>query len=95
MAFFGKVALITGGASGIGRVHALQLAGQGSQLVIVDIDKKGLEECAHGRDNMITYECDVRNLVDVQKLVAKVESEIGAIDRMIHCAAVMPGGLLN
>jgi len=80
MAFYGKVALITGGASGIGRVHAMQLAGQGSQVFIVDIDKKGLEDCAFGRDNIITFECDVRNLVDVQKLVAKVEGEIGAID---------------
>ena len=95
MAFHGKVALITGGASGIGRVHALKLAGQGSQVVIVDIDKKGLEACARGRDNIIAFECDVRNLVDVRKLVAKVEGEIGAIDRMIHCAAIMPGGLLN
>ena len=95
MAFNGKVALITGGASGIGRVHAMQLAGQGSQVAIVDIDQKGLEECAYGRDNIIAFECDVRNLADVQKLVAKVEGEIGAIDRMIHCAAIMPGGLLN
>ena len=95
MAFYGKVALITGGASGIGRVHAMQLADRGSKVVIVDIDKKGLDECANGRDNIITFKCDVRNLVDVQKLVAKVEGEIGAIDRMIHCAAIMPGGLLN
>lgn len=95
MAFYGKVALITGGSSGIGRVHALQLAGQGSQVVIVDIDKEGLEDCAYGRDNIIAFECDVRNLAVVQKLVAKVEGEIGAIDRLIHCAAFMPGGLLN
>ena len=95
MAFHGKVALITGGASGIGRAHAMQLAGQGAQVVIVDIDEKGLEECAHGRDNLIAFTCDVRKLTDVQQLVAKVEADIGAIDRMIHCAAIMPGGLLN
>ncbi len=45
MAFYGKVALITGGASGIGKVHALQLASQGAEVVILDIDDLGLAEC--------------------------------------------------
>jgi NAD(P)-dependent dehydrogenase (short-subunit alcohol dehydrogenase family) len=46
MAFYGKVALITGGASGIGKVHALQLASQGAEVVILDIDDSGLAECS-------------------------------------------------
>ena len=45
MAFYGRIALITGGASGIGKMHALQLASQGAEVVILDIDEKGLEEC--------------------------------------------------
>ncbi len=95
MAFYGKVALITGGASGIGKVHAIQLASQGAELVILDIDEKGLEECSGIAGNIIPIKCDVTDLVDVRKAVSRVESEFGAIDRMIHCAALMPGGLLN
>jgi len=95
MAFYGKVVLITGGASGIGKVHAIQLASQGKDVIIIDIDEKGLEDCSQIADNIIPFKCDVTNLVEVRRLVAKVEGEIGAIDRMIHCAALMPGGLIN
>ena len=95
MAFYGKVALITGGASGIGKVHAKQLASQGANVVILDIDEKGLEACSGVANNITPFKCDVSDLAEVRKLVTKVESEIGAIDRMIHCAALMPGGLLN
>ncbi len=95
MAFYGKVVLITGGASGIGKVHAKQWASQGAEVVILDVDEKGLEECSGVANNITPFKCDVRDLVEVRRVIAKVESEIGAIDRMIHCAALMPGGLLN
>ncbi len=42
--FFGKTALVTGGAAGLGRAHALAFAGEGAQLILVDINEKGLEE---------------------------------------------------
>lgn len=95
MAFHGKVVLITGGASGIGKVHVAQLAGGGATVIVFDLDEKGLEEISSISANIIPYKCDVSKLEEVQGLVAKVESEIGAIDRLIHCAAVMPGGLLS
>ena len=72
MAFYGKVALITGGASGIGKVHALQLAGQGAEFVILDIDDSGLAECSAIAANITPLKCDVRDLLDVAKAVARV-----------------------
>jgi len=95
MAFYGRIALITGGASGIGKVHAIQLASQGAEVVILDIDDLGLAECSAIAANITPLKCDVTDLLDVTKIAAKVEGEIGAIDRMIHCASLMPGGLLN
>ena len=95
MAYFGKVAFITGGASGLGRVHAAQLARQGAKVVILDVDEKGLEETSSLSEHIIPYTCDVSDLDRLQEIVTKVEGEIGAIDRLIHCAAIMPGGLLS
>lgn len=95
MAFYGNVVLITGGASGIGKVHATQLAKDGATVVILDLDEKGLEEISSLSANIIPFKCDVSQLEEVQRLVAEVESEIGTIDRLIHCAAIMPGGLLS
>lgn len=94
MAFHGKIALITGGASGIGRTHALQLATKGAKVVIVDVDEKGLTDLSSGSENIIPIPCDVTSLDDIQNIIEKIETDIGNIDRLIHCAAVMPGGLL-
>jgi NAD(P)-dependent dehydrogenase (short-subunit alcohol dehydrogenase family) len=46
MAFHGKVALVTGAASGLGRLAARRLAGAGASVAAVDIDEKGLRETA-------------------------------------------------
>ena len=42
--FKGRVAVITGAASGFGREFALALAGQGARLVLADVDEKGMQE---------------------------------------------------
>lgn len=95
MAFHGNLVLITGGASGIGKVHATTLAGGGAKVIVIDLDETGLEKISNVSANIIPFKCDVSELEEVQGLVTKVEREIGAIDRLIHCAAIMPGGLLS
>ena len=48
MAFHGKVALVTGAASGMGRVAALRLANAGAKVAAVDLDPRALERLARG-----------------------------------------------
>lgn len=95
MAFYGKTALITGGASGMGKVMATRLANQGAKVAILDLNDKNLEDTAKLSPNIIPFKADVTNLAQIQEIVAKVENEIGPIDRLAHCAAIMPGGFLE
>ncbi len=91
MAFKGKVALVTGGASGMGRLDALRLARQGAKVAILDMNEKGLQEVAAQSPNIRPYVCDVGNLEQVRQVVAQIEQDLGPIDRLTHCAAIMPG----
>jgi NAD(P)-dependent dehydrogenase (short-subunit alcohol dehydrogenase family) len=95
MAFYGKIALVTGGASGMGRLAALRLAKQGAKVVIVDLNEEGLAETAKQSDNITPMKCDVSDLPAVAAMVAEVEFSVGAIDRLCHCAGIMPGQSLK
>ena len=91
MAFHGKVAVVTGGASGMGRVTALRLANQGAQVAIVDLNEKALSETSEESFNITPFKCDVSDLEQVKVLIGDIESALGPIDRLTHCAAIMPG----
>lgn len=95
MAFHGKVAVVTGGASGMGRVAALRLANQGAKVAIVDLNDKALADTSEESINITPFKCDVSNLEQVEALIAQIESTIGPIDRLTHCAAIMPGQSLK
>lgn len=86
-----NVALVTGGASGMGRLAALQLAKRGAKVAIVDMNDENLSATAAESDNISAHKCDVTDIDAVQELVQKVEDELGPIDRLTHCAAIMPG----
>lgn len=88
------VAVITGGASGLGRLHALFLAEQQVRVAILDIDKERLEETASQSDYIHSFNCDVTDLTHVEQTIGSIENELGHIDRLISCAAIMPGGEL-
>lgn len=94
MAFHGKVALVTGGGSGMGRIEAHRLAAVGAQVAIVDVNEAGLKATAEEHANIHCYPCDVSDLECVRETVRAVESNLGPIDRLTHAAAIMPAGLL-
>ena len=64
----GKVALITGGANGVGAEVARRLHAKGAKLVLTDLDEGQLKEVASalGEDRVLTVVADVRDLAEMQ-----------------------------
>jgi NAD(P)-dependent dehydrogenase (short-subunit alcohol dehydrogenase family) len=94
MAFHGRVALVTGGGSGMGRIFARRMADGGAQVAVLDVNEPGLHETREGRGNVHPYVCDVTDDARVREVVATVERDHGPLDRVVHCAAIMPASPL-
>ncbi len=94
MAFTGKVAFITGGGSGMGRLAARRLAEGGASVAVVDVNEEGLRETAGDDGRIRTWGLDVTDPRAVESVVREAESELGPIDRVLNAAAIMPTGLL-
>jgi NAD(P)-dependent dehydrogenase (short-subunit alcohol dehydrogenase family) len=86
----GKVAIVTGGASGMGQITARRLARQGAKVAIFDVNEKGLHDTAAESNNITAYRCDISSLQDVEAKVAQVAAELGPIELLVHAAALMP-----
>ena len=94
MAFHGKIALITGAGSGMGRLAAQRLADAGATVAAWDVDEEGLRATASGRPGIHTRTVDVSNAPSVSNAVKEVETDIGPIDRVFNAAAIFPTALL-
>ena len=88
----GKVAMVTGAASGIGRGIALRLAELGAAIVILDIDAAGAkstEEKIAQQGKARFEKCDVRSSRDCQQAVAAAIDAFGKIDILCNNAGVI------
>jgi short-subunit dehydrogenase len=90
----GTVALVTGAASGKGRIYARRLAGRGATVVALDLNEAGLAETAEGHPGIHCYPCDISSLAAIQERVAAISAAHGEIDQLIHAAALMPAHAL-
>jgi NAD(P)-dependent dehydrogenase (short-subunit alcohol dehydrogenase family) len=90
----GKVALITGGANGIGAEVASRLHEKGAKLVLTDLDEVLLKELATrlGEDRVVTAKADVRDLAAMQAATAKGIERFGGIDIVIANAGISTAG---
>jgi NAD(P)-dependent dehydrogenase (short-subunit alcohol dehydrogenase family) len=99
MQFAGKVAVITGGASGIGRGTALAMARRGADVIIADINDVRLEEtraaiAALGQRALAVH-CDVSQDADVERLGEIALNTMGHVDILMNNAGVVLRGALE
>lgn len=76
----GKVAIVTGAAAGIGRAAARLFAAEGASLVLVDLDRAGLDETAAGLDQALPLVADVTRAEENARAVAEAERRFGGLD---------------
>jgi 3-hydroxyacyl-CoA dehydrogenase/3-hydroxy-2-methylbutyryl-CoA dehydrogenase len=87
----GSVALVTGGASGLGLGAASRLVEGGASVVLVDLDEaKGSPAAAQLGDRALFIACDVRDPAAVADAVANAAAEWGKIDVLVNAAGVAP-----
>ena len=84
MEFKGKIAVVTGGASGLGRASVLKFASGKAKVAVFDIDdKKGqsvIQECKDAGTEGLYVHCDVTQEDEVIKAFKQVVSVFGAVD---------------
>jgi NAD(P)-dependent dehydrogenase (short-subunit alcohol dehydrogenase family) len=88
----GRVAIVTGGAKGIGRHYAHALADEGARVVIADI-ADGTEIAAeisahHGVNSVMSVHTDVSDEASVKRLIAQTMERFGKIDVLVNNAAL-------
>jgi NAD(P)-dependent dehydrogenase (short-subunit alcohol dehydrogenase family) len=96
----GKVAVVTGAASGIGRATALALAREGTDIVLSDINEDRLNEVRAEMESLgrkaLTVRADVSKLADIQNLFAASIAAMGRVDILMNNAGVhMMGPIEN
>ncbi len=87
----GKVALITGAGSGIGKASALRFAEEGAAVVLVDIDEAAVEQVGDeiGADWALAVRADVSTPEDCERMVEAATSRYGALHVLFNNAGIM------
>ncbi len=94
----GKVAIVTGGAQGIGRAIAQVLAESGADVVVSDVNadraRETAEALAAGGRRTLAFAADVRDAGQISEMVARAHKELGRVDILVNNAGITRDGLL-
>jgi NAD(P)-dependent dehydrogenase (short-subunit alcohol dehydrogenase family) len=93
--FEGSVAVVTGGAGGIGRALASRLTSEGARVAVVDLDVAAAEAVAAGLTGAIGLGADVGDPAAVRAMVDRVEAALGPVDVYCSNAGIATGGALG
>lgn len=97
----GRIALVSGGAKGIGRAIALQLAADGADIaIVVRSDRAAAQACAAEIEQLGrragVFLCDLTDAQAVSALISEVEQALGPLDLLVNNAGFSaPGALLD
>jgi NAD(P)-dependent dehydrogenase (short-subunit alcohol dehydrogenase family) len=91
--FRDRVAIVTGGGSGIGAAIVRALAARGTKVVIADIDETAGKSVAGSLTGVDSVTLDVRDAAAVAELVTRTVAEHGRLDYMFNNAGIAVGGL--
>lgn len=94
MRFLDKVAIVTGGASGIGAATARALAAEGARVVVADINAAGLQKMEGDLEKkglkFLGLRTNVATEKEVEELISKTVSHFGGIDILVNNAGISP-----
>lgn len=92
-----RIALVTGGAQGIGYACAEVIAESGARIVLADINEAGVLAAAEKLGNgAVGLVCDMSNPDQIQSLFDRVESDIGVVSILVNNAGIaLPGDFLE
>ncbi|MER6560578.1 SDR family NAD(P)-dependent oxidoreductase [Streptomyces sp. NPDC001027] len=84
----GKVALVTGAASGIGLATVRRFAGEGARIVAMDLDADRTAEAVSGYDGVVPVGADIRDSAQVDAAYERVLAEFGRLDVAVNAAGI-------
>lgn len=88
-----KIAVITGGASGMGAETARFLAEAGARVIVLDREEKAAQKVAEAISGA-AFACDVSDADGVEKVFSRIVSEFGVPQICVNCAGICPGQLI-
>ena len=85
----GRIAVVTGAGSGLGREIARVLDAAGARVAIVDLDDEGMKQTAELMCNAaLTYHVDISSRDEVESLASQVTANTGRLDIWVNCAGL-------
>ena len=94
-----RVAIITGGARGIGKAIALAFVREGAKIAIVDVERERAEilrdEIGRIGGKAITISCDISKSSEVRDMVSQVQNTFGRVDILVNNAGIIRRGTIE